>query len=72
MSIKIYYLSLGDSLALGQNPYGNIGYGFSDYVSDYLREKGILEFYTKKYSVSGYRTTDLIRDIEKIKNRSRQ
>lgn len=60
---KIYYLALGDSLAAGHNPYGNIGYGYSDYVSDYLRDKKMLSFYTKNYAVSGYRTTDLIRDI---------
>ncbi len=61
---KIYYLSLGDSLAAGQNAYGNIGYGYSDYVSDYLVKNQLLEFYTKKYAAEGYRTTDLIRDIE--------
>jgi lysophospholipase L1-like esterase len=64
---KIYYLSLGDSLAAGQDPYGNIGYGYSDYVKDYLKSKKQLEFYTKKYAVSGYRTTDLIREMEKKK-----
>lgn len=60
---KIYYLALGDSLAAGHNPYGKLGYGYSDYVSDYLKGKKKLEFYTKHYAVSGYRTTDLIRDI---------
>jgi hypothetical protein len=29
---KIYYLSLGDSLALGVTPYGGYDYGYSDYV----------------------------------------
>ncbi len=64
---KIYYLSLGDSLALGQNPYNKIDYGFSDYVSIYLEERKLLEFYSKKYADSDYRTTDLLRDIEKNK-----
>ncbi|MDD2489646.1 MAG: SGNH/GDSL hydrolase family protein [Bacilli bacterium] len=61
---KIYYLALGDSLALGQNPYNQIGYGYSDYIYDYLKEKKLLEFYIKEYAVSGYRTIDLIRDIK--------
>lgn len=61
---KIYYVALGDSLAAGQNPYGAIGYGYSDYVSNYLKEKNILEFYTKKFAKSGYRITDLKKDIE--------
>jgi lysophospholipase L1-like esterase len=60
---KVYYIALGDSLAAGQNPYGSISYGYTDYVADYLRGKHKLEFYTKKFAVSGYRTTDLINDI---------
>ena len=27
----ITYLALGDSFALGENPYGEISYGYSDY-----------------------------------------
>lgn len=61
---EVYYLSLGDSIAEGLDPYGKIGYGYSDYVKDYLKEKNVLEFYTKKFSKSEYRTTDLIKDIE--------
>jgi lysophospholipase L1-like esterase len=61
---KIYYIALGDSLAAGQNPYGAIGYGYSDYISNYLENNNMLEFYTKKFSNSGYRITDLKRDIE--------
>jgi len=61
---KIYYVALGDSLAEGQNPYSMIGYGYSDYVSNYLKNNDILEFYTKKFAKSGYRITDLRRDIE--------
>ena len=33
---KIYYIALGDSIAEGMNPYGNIGYSYSDYIKDYL------------------------------------
>jgi lysophospholipase L1-like esterase len=64
---KVYYLALGDSLAAGQNPYKGISYGYTDYVSDYLRSKNKLSFYTKKFAVSGYRTTDLINDINQNK-----
>lgn len=60
---KIYYVSLGDSLAAGQNPYGQLGYGYSDYVANYLKENNFLEFYTKDFAKSGYRTTDLINGI---------
>ena len=64
---KIYYISLGDSLAVGQNPYNEIAFGYSDYVSNYLKENNLLEYYTKEYAKSGYRTTDLINDIENNK-----
>ncbi|MFA5407628.1 MAG: GDSL-type esterase/lipase family protein [Bacilli bacterium] len=64
---KIYYLALGDSIAAGQNPYGKIGYGYTDYVADNLESRSKLAFYTKKFAVSGYRTTDLINDINNNK-----
>lgn len=64
---KIYYISLGDSLAVGQTPYNQIGYGYSDYVENYLKENDLLEFYTKDFAQSGYRTTDLINDINNNK-----
>lgn len=60
---KIYYVALGDSLAAGQNPYGSVAYGYADYVADYLKGEDKLAFYTKKFAVSGYRTIDLINDI---------
>ena len=60
---KVYYVSLGDSLALGQTPYGNLDYGYTDYVKDYLIDKKILEKYIKEFSDKNYRITDLIRDI---------
>jgi len=64
---KIYYVALGDSLAIGQNPYGKVGYGYSDYVSNYLERNELLEFYTKDFAKSGYRTSDLYKDIENNK-----
>lgn len=64
---KIYYVSLGDSLAAGQSPYGQLGYGYSDYVANYLKENNLLEFYTKDFAKSGYRTTDIINDINNNK-----
>lgn len=64
---KIYYIALGDSLALGQNPYGQIGYGYSDYIVNYLENNNLLEFHTKKFAISGYRTVDLINDINRNK-----
>ncbi len=60
---KIYYISIGDELSSGINTNNNIGYGYSDYVKDYLSDIDKLEFYTKKFSTIDKRTTDLINDI---------
>ena len=63
MDKKVYYLALGDSLALGKTPYGNIDYGYTDYIKDYLTEKNLLEKCVNNYADNDYRITDLIRDI---------
>lgn len=64
---KIYYLSLGDSLAAGQTPYNTIDKSYGDYVSEYLKDRKLLEFYTKKFSKSGYRSIDLLNDLNNNK-----
>lgn len=61
---KIYYVALGDSVAAGQNPYGKIGYGYSDYVMNYLDKNDLLAFYTKDFTKSGQRAVDLKRLID--------
>lgn len=67
MDKKIYYLSLGDSLAAGQTPYNTVEESYGDYISEYLKDKNKLEFYTKSFSKSGYRSLDLLDDIENNK-----
>lgn len=64
---KVYYLSLGDSLAAGQTPYNTIEKSYGDYVAEYLKDKEILEFYTKDFSKSGYRSIDLLNDLRSNK-----
>ena len=64
---SIYYLSLGDSLAAGQTPNNTIEESYGDYVSEYLKDKEVLEFYTKKFAKSGYRSVDLLNDLESNK-----
>ena len=59
----IYYLSMGDYLSNGINPYGTKDYGYSDYVKDYIEENDLLEVYVN-YSSNNKRTIDLIKDIE--------
>ncbi len=64
---KIYYLSLGDSLAAGQTPYNTIDKSYGEYVQEYLKDKGVLEFYTKDFAKSGYRSIDILNDLKNNK-----
>lgn len=59
---KVYFLALGDSLTVGTNAFGEDIYGYTDYVKDYLDDKNKLEKYVN-YAVNGYRTIDVINDI---------
>jgi len=61
---KLNYIALGDFLAEGMNPYGEIGYSYTDYFADYLEEKNKLSYYTKEYTKSNSTISDLIKEIE--------
>ena len=72
---KLSYVVLGDSVAEGRNPYGEIGYSYADFLADSLKKKGRLKSYTKEYAKSGYVTTDVITDIhinQKLKKELRE
>ncbi len=61
---KLNYIALGDSLAEGMNPYGEVGYSYTDYFADMLKKDNKLSYYTKKYTKSGYTTKDIISALE--------
>lgn len=61
---KVYYLSLGDSLAAGQTPNNTIDESYGDFIAEYLKDKEVLEFYTKGFTKSGYRSIDLLSDLK--------
>lgn len=63
-TLDVNYIALGDSVAIGQNSYGDIGYGYSDYISEYFAKNDRLDFYTKGFAKSGYTTEDIMEDIE--------
>lgn len=65
---EVYYLALGDSLALGTNAFSEEVHGYTDYVSEFLKEKEKLEFFVKDYATNGYRTIDIINDINNNKS----
>lgn len=60
---NITYLALGDSFALGENPYGEVAYGYSDYLSNYLAKNHHLKLYTKKFATLDARIKDVKQDI---------
>lgn len=60
---KLIYVALGDSLAAGVNPYGEVSYSYTDFVADYLKSEGKLDLFVKDYAVSGYKSFDVLRDI---------
>lgn len=44
------YTSLGDGYALGINSYGQVDYGYSDFIKDALKQEDKLNIYTKDFS----------------------
>ena len=66
MDKKVYYVALGDSLEkfyVGDREV----YGYSHYIKDYLKTKGLLERYADDFAKVDTRSTDLINDINNNK-----
>ena len=64
---KVYFLSLGDEIALGLTKEGYYEQNYNDYIKEYLEKKGKLEIYINDYITQGYRITDIINDINNNK-----
>ena len=60
---NIYYLSLGDYMALGVNNQMRITGGYNTYIKNYLQKKDKLKLFNDEFVVNNYHTTDLINDI---------
>ena len=61
---KITYISIGDSLSVGIDSNGNTNYGYSNYLSNYLKDKNLLKSYNNYFSTSGTRINDLKSKLE--------
>lgn len=46
---KLNYLSIGDTLTRGINSYDLIGYGYNDYVKNYLKRNNLLRNFNTNY-----------------------
>lgn len=61
---KIYYLNLGDSVAMGVNSYKTSNNGYDKYVYDYLKKQEKLEKYITEFNEPDLRISDLHNLIE--------
>ncbi|CCZ56913.1 lysophospholipase L1 [Clostridium sp. CAG:762] len=57
---NLNYVTLGDSLSKGVTPYFANGYGYSNYIVDYLKKNNKLNSYNDDFTSVDYRITDLI------------
>ena len=60
---NLNYLTPGDSLSKGVTPYFANGYGYSNYIVDYLKKNNKLNSYNDNFTSADYRITDLINMI---------
>ncbi|MBM7661659.1 lysophospholipase L1-like esterase [Bacillus mesophilus] len=60
--IDVDYVSLGDSLAAGQTPYGKINLGYADFLKDRM-EQSQYEVDFEKFGVLGYTSGQLLLDV---------
>ncbi len=60
----IDYLALGDSLAAGISPYNELGKSYADFLAEAIYAKGDLKSFNKGFSYPGYKTTDVLNDIQ--------
>lgn len=63
----IDYMSIGDSLDLGINSYGNNTYSYHDYLKNYLDNNNLLHKTSFYYSKPNYKIEELLNDIENNK-----
>lgn len=64
---KINYVVLGDTLSVGINPYGEISYGYTDYLIDNLKNNNKI-INVKKYAKKDYTIEDILLHIETNSN----
>ena len=60
----INYLSIGDSLSLGVNSYGDMNYGYSDYIARYFERENQLKNYSKDFATPGARIEDFLYQLD--------
>lgn len=64
---KIDYLSLGDELTLGYTPFDTYNKSYTDYFSQYLKNKKKLGYYINDFNKYNYRIDNLLEDMKELK-----
>lgn len=59
----IDYMSIGDSMTLGINSYGNTSFGYNNYIKNYLDNNNLLHQYNNYFSMQDYTISELNKDI---------
>ncbi|WP_110111917.1 S-layer homology domain-containing protein [Bacillus sp. CGMCC 1.16541] len=69
---KVNYVALGDSLAEGLLFDKTFGKSYTELISEHLLQQKKLNHFSKEFAVSGYKTSDLLKDLQenKVKNDS--
>ena len=63
---KVYYLALGDEIAIGITADGDTAASYPQHIKQYLEENNNLEKYVNQFTKTGMRITDIIQDIQII------
>ncbi|MFJ7934655.1 S-layer homology domain-containing protein [Sporosarcina sp. NPDC096371] len=63
-TLPIDYLAIGDSLAAGVTPNNGLGKGYADFLAEHFQATGTLKSYNKGFSFPGYKTADVLKDIQ--------
>lgn len=61
---QLDYLALGDSLAVGVIEDNTVGNGYADLLAAILEKENLLNSFNKGFSHSGYKTTDILEDLQ--------
>lgn len=61
---KVYYLNLGDSVAMGKNSYKIVGTSYDYFIKDYLDNQNKFEKFINEFNQEDLRITDLYNMID--------
>lgn len=67
---KVNYVALGDSLAEGLLYDKSFGKSYAEIISEHLLQQKKLQSFSKEFAVSGYKSRNLLKDLQsnKVKN----